>query len=129
MAWMHHASWTGPVNVPLDHVQPMMQWMDGADPDHVQDFVRRRQAGKKLKPVLLVKTPGSQLLLLVDGHHRYLAEAELGEPVRAWIGTVDAEHGDWETMHDFQLEPSAAAGDAQARAREMAIWNSLAGAR
>lgn len=134
MAWMHHASWTGPVNVLLDHVEPMMQWMDGADPDHVQDFVRRRQAGKKLKPVLLVKTPGSPLLLLVDGHHRYLAEAELGEPVRAWIGTVDADHGDWEVMHDFQREPSGDGGegrgdDAQARAREMAIWNSLAGAR
>lgn len=133
MAWMHHAAWTGPVNVPLAHVEPMMQWMDGADPDHVQDFVERRRAGKKLKPVLLVKTPGSPLLLLVDGHHRYLAEAELGEPVRAWIGTVDADHGDWEVMHDFQLDPSGggegSGDDAQARAREMAIWNSLAGAR
>lgn len=135
MQWMHHASWTGPVNVPLDHIQPQMEWMDGADPDHVADFVRRRQQGKKLKPVLLVKTPGSHLLLLVDGHHRYLAEAELGEPVRAWIGTVDSEHGDWETMHDFQLRPSAGGGagrgdgGAQARMREMAIWNALAGAR
>jgi hypothetical protein len=134
MAWMHHAAWTGPVNVPLDHVQPMMQWMDGADPDHVAEFVQRRQAGKKLKPVLLVKTPGSPMLLLVDGHHRYLAEAELGEPVRAWIGTVDADHGDWEVMHDFQLEPPAGGGagrgDAQAaQRREMAIWNQLAGVR
>jgi len=133
MAWMHHATWTGPVMVPLDHIQPMMQWMDGADPDHVQDFVRRRQAGKKLKPALLVKTPGSHLLLLVDGHHRYLAEAELGEPVRAWIGTTASEHGDWEVMHDFQLRPPAGGGagrgDTQARQREMAIWNSLAGAR
>lgn len=101
-AWMHHASWSGPATVPLDHIKPMIKWMDGADPEHVQDFVTRRQDGKKLKPVILVKTPGSDQLLLVDGHHRYLAEAELKEPVRAFIGTVDADHGPWETMHDQQ---------------------------
>lgn len=134
MAWMHHASWAGPVRVPLDHIEPDMAWMDGADPDHVADFVKRRQKGKKLKPLLLVKTPGSPKLHLVDGHHRYLAEAELGEAPRAWIGTVDADHGDWETMHEHQLRPSAGGGagrsDAKARqAREMAIWNQLAGAR
>lgn len=117
-AWMHHATWTGPVMVPLDHITPMAKWMDGADPQHVQDFVQRRQDGKKLKPVILVKTPGSDKLLLVDGHHRYLAEFELAEPVRAFIGTVTADHGAWETMHDHQYghggrgdgEPKALAG-------------------
>lgn len=127
MAWMHHATWQGPVMVPLDHVEPMMQWLDRSKPDHVGDFVERRQAGKKLKPVLLVKTPGSSRLLLVDGHHRYLAEQQLGEPVRAWIGTVDADHGPWEDMHDYQLHPRAGHG-VPANARELAIWNSLAGA-
>lgn len=102
MAWMHHAAWSGPVAVPLDHIEPMMKWMDGASPDHVQDFVKRRQDGKKLKPVLLVKRPGHDKLLLVDGHHRYLAEAELGEPVRAYIGVVGSDEGPWETMHDQQ---------------------------
>ena len=127
MGWMHHATWTGPVRVPLDHIQPQLAWMEGADPDHVADFVKRRQAGKKLKPLLLVKTPGSDLLQLVDGHHRYLAEAELGEAPRAWIGTVSEDHGPWEQMHEHQFSPSA--GGTQARMREMAIWNQLAGAR
>lgn len=111
MAWMHHAAWSGPVNVPVDHIEPMMKWMDGASPQHVQDFVKRRQAGKKLKPVLLVKRPGHDKLLLVDGHHRYLAEAELKEPVRAFIAVVDADHGPWETMHDQQF-PGNGRGDA-----------------
>jgi hypothetical protein len=101
-AWMHHARWAGPTTVPLDHITPMLKWMDGADPEHVAEFVERRQHGKKLKPVILVKTPSSDQLLLVDGHHRYLAEAELAEPIRAFIGTVDADHGPWETMHDHQ---------------------------
>jgi hypothetical protein len=76
--------------------------MDGADPGHVQQFVKRRQAGKKLKPVLLVKTPSGKKLQLVDGHHRWLAAAELDEPVRAYIGTVDQDHGPWESMHNQQ---------------------------
>jgi hypothetical protein len=133
MGWMHHATWTGPVRVPLDHIQPQMEWMDGADPDHVAGFVKRRQAGKKLRPLLLVKAPGSDLLQLVDGHHRFLAEAELGEAPRAWIGTVSEDHGPWESMHEHQREPSAGGGpgrgDAQARMRETAIWNQLAGVR
>jgi HK97 family phage portal protein len=133
MAWMHHATWSGPVKVPLDHIQPDMDLMDGADPDHVQDFVRRRQAGKKLKPVILVKTPGSEKLQLVDGHHRYLAEAELKEPVRAFIGTTDADHGGWEIMHDYQLNPAPGGGkgrgDTQDRGRRMAAWNRLAAMR
>jgi phage portal protein BeeE len=127
MAWMHHAQWMGPVKVPIDHIDPVMKWMDGADPDHVQEFVERRQAGKKLKPVILVKTPGNDKLLLVDGHHRYLAEAELDEPVRAFIGTVDADEGEWTEMHKYQLKPST--GPGAAMGRRMAAWNRLAGAR
>jgi len=116
-AWMHHASWSGPTLVPLAHIKPTMKWMDGADPDHVQDFVKKRQQGKKLKPVILVKTPGSDQLLLVDGHHRYIAMEELNEPVRAFIGTVSADHGDWETMHDHQYgRGGRGGGDAKAPA-------------
>ena len=103
MAWMYHATWTGPVPVPLGHIDPEMPWMDEADPAHVQDFVQRRQAGKKLKPVLLVKTPGNPLLELADGHHRYLAEAELDEPVRAYVATVSEDTGPWQQMHSQQL--------------------------
>lgn len=114
-AWMHHATWSGPVAVPIDHIQPQIKWMDGADPQHVADFVKKRQQGKKLKPVILVKTPGNPRLLLVDGHHRYLAEAELDEPVRAFIGTVAADHGPWESMHD-QQRGNAARNTAAARA-------------
>lgn len=102
MAWMHHATWTGPVLVPLDHVDPKMPWMEDPDPGHVQEFVKRLQAGKKLKPVILVKTPAGDKLKLVDGHHRWLAAAEVNVPIRAFIGTVTQEHGPWEQMHTQQ---------------------------
>lgn len=128
MAWMHHADWKGPVKVPLDHVEPDMQWLDSADPEHVRDFVQRIRQGKKLKPVILVKTPDDPRLKLIDGHHRYLADKQMGLPVRAWIGTVDADHGPWEQMHEYQFHPSAGGeAKAAARMREQAIWNQLAG--
>jgi HK97 family phage portal protein len=130
MAWMHHASWTGPAKVPLDHIDPTPKWMQGADPEKVQKFVERIQKGKKVKPVIAVKTPKGHKLLLIDGHHRWLAYAELGKPVPSFIGTVDAEHGPWETMHGFQKD-SANGGDDNPdnRLRQMAAWNALAGAR
>ena len=104
--------------------------MQGADPEKVQKFVERIQKGKKVKPVIAVKTPKGHKLLLIDGHHRWLAYAELGMPVPSFIGTVDAEHGPWETMHGFQKD-SANGGDDNPdnRLRQMAAWNALAGAR
>lgn len=107
MAWMHHAAWTGPVKVPLDHIDWTPGEMDGADPGKVARFVDRLQRGKKVNPVIAVKTPGADRLQLVDGHHRYLAAAELAQPVKAFIGTVDADHGAWEAMHNAQRRPDA----------------------
>lgn len=103
MAWAHHADWSGPVTLPCDHFEPDMKWLDLASPQHVADFIEKIQSGKKLKPVIAVKTPESKKPKLIDGHHRYLADEQMHEPVRAYIATVDTEHGPWETMHDYQL--------------------------
>ena len=83
MAWMHHAAWMGPVKVPLDHIDPEMPWMDPEDPDHVQDFVKLIKDGKKLKPVVLVKTPKGGKLKLVDGQIRRVDEPALPLPLVA----------------------------------------------
>lgn len=118
LAWMHHAQWSGPVRVPLSHIRPMAKWMDRLDPAHVADFTARLQAGKKLKPLILVKTPGADELLCADGHHRLEAEREAAQrddtqgSARAFVATVGAEHGGWETMHDFQLDSGARPGAA-----------------
>lgn len=110
MAWMHHADWKGPVKVPLGHINPDMTAMSEPDPDHVQEFVSALQDGKKVKPVILVKTPGKKKLKLVDGHHRYLAYGELGKPVKAYIGTVDEDHGPWDDMHEHQFTGNSGGG-------------------
>ena len=123
MSWMYHASWSGPVTVPADHIDPDMGLMDKADPNHVEDFAKQIRKGKKVKPVVMVKTPGNPKPQLVDGHHRYLAAKQEGVPVRAYIGTVDAEHGAWEQMHDCQIDKpvnlAAAAVEMESRLRRV----------
>jgi HK97 family phage portal protein len=102
IAWMHEATWKGPVEVPTSHIDPDMHRMSKADQDHVEHFVKKLRAGDKIKPVVLVKIPSKARLQLVDGHHRYLAAIEMNEPIRAFIGTVDEDKGPWDTMHSRQ---------------------------
>ena len=104
MAWMHHATWKGPVRVPLDHIEPNMKYLDKSIPAHVQDFVKELKKGEQPKPLLLVKIPDNDKLQLIDGHHRYLAYKELGQAPTAFIGTVESNHGAWENMHDHQYD-------------------------
>lgn len=106
--WAHHAMWKGPVMVPLDHIDWTPDQMDASSPDRVDHFKKKMKKGKNLKPVILVKTPDTSKLQLIDGHHRYLAAAEMGSPVKAYIATVDSENGPWETMHDSQYAKKAA---------------------
>jgi phage portal protein BeeE len=129
MAWVHHASWSGPADLPISHIDPDMQWVGPADPAHVQDFVKLLEDGKKVQPVILVKTPKSPKLQLADGHHRYLAYGEVEQPVRSYIATVGAEHGGWEHMHRYQKRSDGSGGPKAEQARQMAAWNALAGAR
>ena len=102
IAWMYHASWIGPTTIPADHVDFDSTQMDGADPDHVQDFVKKLREGKKVNPVILVKIPGQNKLQLADGHHRFLAYEELDTPVRAFVGTITDGSTDWQDMHTAQ---------------------------
>jgi hypothetical protein len=102
MAWMHHASWKGPVDVPLGHIDWSADLMDGVEPDKVESFVKMLESGVKMKPVVLVKTPSGAKMTVVDGNHRFLAYAEMKQPVCAYIATVDRDSGPWETMHDQQ---------------------------
>jgi HK97 family phage portal protein len=109
IAWMYHATWTGPIEVPLNHIDSDMSAMDPADPAHVQDFVRDIENGDNFNPVILVKRPSYPLLLLVDGHHRYLACQIERLPVAAYIATVATDIGPWMSMHSQQQDSATQA--------------------
>ena len=104
----------GPVEVDLDLVDWAEPLMISADPAKVERFAakitRRRAAGKRVKPVVMVQTP--QRVLVVDGHHRALAFRHLGEPVTGYVGAVEADAGPWLTTHAQQLVDEVETDDA-----------------
>lgn len=116
LGWVRDASWTGPEDVPLDRIDTSNKdtWQASKEPGKVERFkdkIRHKLGkGKPLKPIVLVKTPGNTKLIVIDGHHRTLAYEALGLPAVAWVGTVDADTGPWDTLHSQQL-PETERGD------------------
>lgn len=117
MGWIHGAHWSGPTAVPLPKIDfdDVDSWDASGDPDKVDAFTEKIRAGK-MKPVVVVKTPGDDRLKVVDGHHRVLAYRKLKKPVMAWVGKVGAKVGPWTQMHASQhvgsetgLEPTSGA--------------------
>lgn len=102
MGWVHHATWMGPLDIRLDHIDMTgLNKLFGRSQVDVDKFRKRIVKGKS-KPVILVKTPGCDHLKIIDGHGRTAAYSQLDQPVRAYVGVVDTEHGPWDTMHDHQ---------------------------
>ena len=98
IAWVKRAKWTGPKPVPLDAVESQpSRWQAGHEPSKVERFRRKitaRVAKGKMghKPSVLCDrpdTPRGTHLYVVDGHHRVMADHELGRPVDAYVGIVD----------------------------------------
>lgn len=95
--WVRRAKWTGPEQVALSRVvwQPE-KWRAGHEPDRVDHFtdkIRKRVAKGKMghKPAILVRREnpdGARDLYAVDGHHRLMADSELGRPADAYTGIV-----------------------------------------
>lgn len=83
--------------------------MDGVDhgllnvPDLARVTISGQQSGYRLKPVALVRTPGSAHDVIADGHRRALASIDEGRPVGAYVGRVQQDEGSWDEMHSSQL--------------------------
>ena len=100
IAWVRAAPWTGPGEVPLDEIDfsNAAEWQATDEPERVQFFVDRIQAGNR-KPIILVNEPNNEKLIVIDGHHRLLAYQQLGEPVNAYVAHVTSVSGPWDEMH------------------------------
>jgi hypothetical protein len=107
IAWVREAGWEGPLLVDADQIDTSHKdsWRashDGRVPGFREKLRRKLAAGKRLKPVVLVRVPGSTKDVTADGHHRVLASIEEGEPVYAYVGRVSAANDGWRTMHNAQ---------------------------
>lgn len=106
LAWVLAGHWHGPVEVPLHQIdfKDRAQWR--ASKDDLSGYIER-QAKPNRKPVILVKTPGNDKLVIVDGHHRTLACEAMGRPVVAFIAEMHVDNGPWLTLHTEQQKGSS----------------------
>lgn len=125
--WVLHTAWDGPQMVPLSQVDMSGKstWRASHEQGKVDMFAAKIQhkqgKDKQIKPVVLVRTPGSAKNVVIDGHHRTLAYEQVKGPVWAYIGHVSHTTGPWDSLHDYQFanpddvgEKNPAAADAGA---------------
>jgi hypothetical protein len=116
ISWVKGATWQGPQQVPLDQVDmsDKAQWDASREPGKVAKIAAKmkRKAGKgqQPKPAVLVRWPGSQKDVPVDGHHHILAAQQNGEHfIWAYVGHVDSERGPWLSTASREIRTGKAA--------------------
>ena len=94
--WVHRATWQGPVKVPISQIDmdEHQSWAAAHDPAQVAKVTDKLEAGKKVKPAILIREPGKRRFRVIDGHHRVLGAVHADAPVRAYVGTVGADDVD-----------------------------------
>lgn len=107
--WVYDTTWAGPQEVPLAEVDfdDEKSWAAHHEPDAVARFVERLRTGDYVKPAVVVRAPGNDRVVVVDGHHRVLAERSLQRPVSAYVGTTSSATGPWTETHSFQIHHGA----------------------
>ena len=87
------------------------QWDASREPGKVARIVSKMRRGKKPpRPAVLVRWPGSQKDVAVDGHHHILAAEQDGQHfVWAYVGHVDAEDGPWLSTASREIRGKRAA--------------------
>lgn len=105
IGWTLSAQWKGPRRIDLDKVDfgDQGRWQASHDPVHVDVMKQRIEQGIE-KPIILVKTPHSKMFKVIDGHHRATAYQQLGKDVKAYVASVNATNGPWDSMHSSQDE-------------------------
>jgi phage portal protein BeeE len=109
--WVDDATWQdGIVHVPVDQIgtEHAASWAAAHDGPDVKRLQRKLRKTGKLKPLILVSTPGSAKYVIADGHHHALAAIKAGaSTVRAYVGHVDSDTGDWDVMVTHQHRKAA----------------------
>ncbi len=106
--WVPAAHWVQ-MDVPLENIDDSNRadWEASKDQDKVNSMSDAMKEGWS-KPIVLVNEPNSSKLVLVDGHHRFLAAEQNGEKtINAFVAYVGGMDGPWKDMHDLQKQGAA----------------------
>lgn len=103
LSWIPKAKWSGPQRVDLADIDfsNSSNWHAADDADKVAGQADQIANGWE-KPIILVRRPGMDKLMIVDGHHRSLAYLHHQKSALAYVGEVDQVNGPWDTMHQEQ---------------------------
>lgn len=104
LGWVKEADWNGTETIPLSEID-MSRRPGGRDPEKVKGIAQAFRDGKEMEPVVLVRTPENDKLVIADGYHRTLGCQHAGIPgIEAFIGHVEDDEGPWDKeMHDAKL--------------------------
>lgn len=98
--WVKTIRWDPVDKVPLDDfdTQDKQNWAAFHSPDHVELEVKQYEKGEN-DPIIGVQPPGGPILV-IDGHHRWLAREKMGKSrIEAYVGHVPAGDGPWLYTH------------------------------
>jgi 8-oxo-dGTP pyrophosphatase MutT (NUDIX family) len=104
IVWMAFVKWQGPIEVTADDIdfEDAGSWAADHEAGKVAKFAKKLLTGEDVRPILLVKKPGHDKAMVVDGHHRALASRMVSKPVRAYLAKVPTEDGPWNETHSYQ---------------------------
>jgi ParB-like nuclease domain len=103
--WVKTAPWKGPMEVSLTDIDSSnkMNWQATDEPDHVDDFVEMLKNGEQLKPIILAnESHNNKPMVILDGHHRFLAYQQLGMDPVAYVAEVGTITDEMKQMHSRQ---------------------------
>jgi hypothetical protein len=88
--WVLRTRWIGPMAVPWERIDrdDQEKWAASHQPGKVASFRKMIANGEGVHPCVLVQPPDSDRAVIVDGHHRAMAWAQCGKPVRGYVGFV-----------------------------------------
>lgn len=100
IAWIKTVRWDPAEKIDLDEFETsdVSDWAASHDPKRVDHEVEKWQSGEA-NPIVAVQV-GDGPLMIVDGHHRYLARQRMHKGrVLAFVGHVPTAVGPWSETH------------------------------
>jgi hypothetical protein len=109
--WVKRLKWRGPVEVALDAVDDDSDrtWAAHHQEKHVKRFEQKIKSGKGVNPIVAVTYPGHKRARIIDGHHRFFAYRNLGQPAVMYVGAAPSGEPEdpWFMAHVYQENQGA----------------------